>query len=98
MKNNYNPFETLTYGPVKMNLNEKTLDLCWHSFAVFQFVKFSNLINSNICKTNIYWNKSNFPSKSNFKSDEDKIKHSLSSCEGIVNCQGIVASTRIEQL
>ena len=29
-------------------------------------------------------NKSNFPSKCDFKSDEDKKKHSFASCEGIV--------------
>ena len=32
----------------------------------------------------ICWTKSNFPSKIDFKSDEDKKKYSLASCEGII--------------
>ena len=32
----------------------------------------------------MYWTKSNFPAKCDFKSDEDKNKHSLDACEGTV--------------
>ena len=34
------------------------------------------MLNSNICFTKIYWIKSNFPSKFDFKPDKDKNKHS----------------------
>ena len=37
-----------------------------------------------MCITKIQWMKSNFPSKYDFKFDEDKDKHSLASCEEIV--------------
>ena len=47
-------------------------------------VRFSDLVNSNICVTKMYWTKSNFLWKSYFKSDEDGYKHSLATCEGIV--------------
>ena len=32
----------------------------------------------------IYWTKSNFPLKFDFESDEDRNKHSLAACEGII--------------
>ena len=47
--------------------------------------RFSDLVNSNICIKKTYWTKSNFISKCDFKSDKDKKKISLTSCEGIVN-------------
>ena len=39
---------------------------------------------SNICIKKIYFTKSNFPSKRDFKSDEDQNKHPLDICEEIV--------------
>ena len=42
------------------------------------------MLNSNTCITKIYWTISNFPSKYDFKSDEDKSKHSLAPYERIV--------------
>ena len=75
----------LFFGSVKMNFNEKTLDLCCRYFAVFWIAcKFSDLVNSNICITKIFWTKSNFFSKCDFMSDEDKYKYSLAHREGIV--------------
>ena len=54
-------------------------------FSFFKFhASFGGLVKSNICITNIYWTKFNFPSKVDFKSDEDKKKHSIPHREVIV--------------
>ena len=45
--------------------------------------RLSDLLNSNICVTKIYWTKFNFLWKCDFKSDKDKTKQSLTSCDGI---------------
>ena len=69
-----NNVEKLISGPIKNNF--------WQFLELFG--RFSDLVNSNICLTKIYWTKSNLPSKCDFKSDEDKNKHSLAPSEGTV--------------
>ena len=54
----------------------------WQFFKVF--ARFSNMVNSNTCNAKIYLSNSNFPSKCDFKFDEDENKHSLAPCEGII--------------
>ena len=46
-----------------------------------------DLVHSKVCIAKICWTKSNFPSKCDFKYDEDKIKYSLAPCEGIFKFQ-----------
>ena len=72
-----NLIETLIFGPMKMNVNVNIRFMV----ALFDrlLAKLRDLTNSNICITKIYLTKSSFPSKS----DENKNKHSLASCEGI---------------
>ena len=48
------------------------------------------MVDLDICTTKIYWNKLNFPSKCNFKSDEDRNKHSLEYCKLIVKMRHIL--------
>ena len=61
------------------------------SFFNQLLARFSDLINSNLCVTKIYWTKSSFPSKSDFKADEDKNKHLQTlPCKGIVKDSHIV--------
>ena len=47
----------------------------------------------------MYWTKSNFPSKCDFKFYEEKIKHSLIPCEGIVKFRHtlLVSEKRLQQ-
>ena len=58
---------------MEINFNKKHfmyVSLFWQFFLIIG--KISDMVNSNICIAKICWTKSNFPSKFDFMSDEDK--------------------------